>query len=830
MKKFLLSAFAATVTLIAPAQILKVASPQNLQEPENTAIRAKSFKEKFHIDELDSQKNIKINKYAMPEVTAAGDADGLITAPEGKTSQYAMSVDIFLSNMGSTHVGGFGAYVTVSEDNSSFYSKAFTLNFFQQGYSAGEIVGDEVIFHTGQYIYTTEDNEKAYMYAAYLSEGTDWPDVVDTFVLTKDENGRYVSKPNYFFIVMTEAQAELGINENTDIICFGTNYVFNPLPENIAEEQLPADAEVYNCQFFANSLLNYGDTELKDITVGVSGDKIYVGGLSDYLPGSYLVGTKNTDNSYTFNAHQYIGNHNHGDYPYIYEFTLVNPIYFDGESLYYQEAGNVTMSFNESKTLLTMEEGAGIFVCAYRDMATWNDVYWNVLIGDFNQTLTPQKANEVNFYGAYGGTPYIVFSWNNMSVEGLPLNTDNLWCEVVVNGETYAFSPEYYNGLAETTEKVYYNTSDVDGLYAGEYPTLYLYEYDDRYNEIKTIGVRIGYHTNDEIRYTDISYAAGFEPFEDVAFVPSKPSSLVYFKDYYNNIRFKFDGKDTQGNIIPERLLALEILLDGEPLVFKDSDYYFQGGDGSDVTMIGLSELAGHYSSSLVTKLDGEYILSLWGHSEIPEFKNLAVRPVCTGGNTITYGEICEIDLERAATPANPRDVEYKPEEHSLEFGAMPVDTVGNGVAPWNYGYEVYVNNSLYTFSGAAYGLENDITLIPYTGFEYNYNFYLHSNIVYDETDWSVIDNKTVMSVSMLDENLEIQKIGVRAVYTDGNGNTTCSDIVYSDGTVTGVSNIRIDNAPVKWFNMQGVEIAYPQAGGVYLRQQGGTTTKVLVK
>lgn len=828
MKKFLLSAFAATVTLIAPAQILKVASPQNLQEPENTAIRAKSFKEKFHIDKLDSQKDIKINKYAMPEVTAAGDADGLITAPEGKTSQYAMSVDIFLSNMGSTHVGGFGAYVTVSEDYSSFYSKAFTLNFFQQGYSAGEIVGDEVIFHTGQYIYTTEDNEKAYMYAAYLSEGTDWPDVVDTFVLTKDENGRYVSKPNYFFIVMTEAQAELGINENTDIICFGTNYVFNPLPENLTEEKLPADAEVFNCQFFANNLLNYGDTELKDITVGVSGDNIYVGGLSDYLPDSYLVGTKNTDNSYTFNAHQYLGYYNSGDFPYLYEFTFVNPIYFDGESLYYQEAESVTMSFNESHSMLTLEEEAGIFVCAYGDMTTWNDVYWNVLIGDFNQTLTPKNASEVNAYGDYGA-PYIVFSWDNMSVEGLPLNTENLWCEVVINGKNYTFTPEYYNGLTEPTEKVYY-TSSIDGLYAGEFSTLYLYEYEGKFSEINTLGVRIGYQVNDEVNYTDITYAAGFEPFEDKAFTPSKPSNLVYFKDYYNNIRFIFDGKDTEGNAIPERLLSVEILLDGEPLVFKDSDYYFEGGDGSDVTMIGLSEQAGNYSSSLVTKIGDEYILSLWGHSEIPGFRTLAIRPACTGGNTTTYGETCEIELERAATPANPWDVEYKAEERSLVFGAMPVDTEGNGLAPWNYGYEVYVNNSLYTFSSTAYDLESDITLIPYTGFEYNYNFYLSTNIIYDETDWSVIAKKPVMSVSMLDENLEIQNIGVRAVYTDGNGNTNRSDIVYSDGTVTGVSDIRIDNAPVKWFNLQGIEVAHPQAGNIYLRQQGRTTTTVLVK
>lgn len=812
MRSILLTAFAAAVALTASAT---------------------TFKEKYHLDQpVKMQKELMSKSLSPLHAPAILSDSELVTNPEGIKSRYAMSVDIYLSNMGSTHVGGFGANVIISDDDSNFYSTAFTLNYFQQGYSVGDIEGNNVIFHSGQYIYDTEEGKKAYMYAAYLEEGEDWPEIVDTFTLIKDEQGRYTSEYGYYFMVMTEEAAEEGINPDTDIICFGFNYVFTPLPANVKENKLPSDAEVFECQFVANSLNAEGSQIMKSITVGVSGDNVYIGGLTDYLPGSYLMGTKTSENTIVFNTNQYIGYYDEGDYPYIYEFAMVNPIYFDWESLYFNEVESVNMTFNEDKTMLTLEEDAGIFVCAYADLSSWEEVYWNVMIGNFDQPLTPTEPTGVECYDA--GTPYIIFNWSNISIEGIPMLSDHLWCEVIINGEPYTFTPQYYEGLTEPIQKVYYNTSGVEGLYISDYSTIYLNEFKDKYNDIKTVGVKIGFESDGEIRYSDLVYATGFEPFEDEAFIPEAPSQLVYYKNYYPTFRFRFEGKDTEGRLIPERLLAVEVLLDNEPLVFKDSDYYFNNSNGADVTMLGLSEYSINYSSSLVTKLGDEYVLSLWGHDEVPEFKTVAIRPVCTGGDTFTYGESCEIDLERAATPANPWNVTYNEDYQELIFGALPIDTNNYGLAPWNYGYEVYVNDELFVFNAELYELDNDITLIPYEGFEYNYNFYLNTDYIYDETTWILVDEKVVMSVSMGNqEGLDIQKIGVRAVYTDGEGNTTYSEIINSDGTTgttTGINVISNDNAPVKWYNLQGIEVANPTAGAVYLRKQGSKTTKVYVK
>lgn len=796
---------------------------------------ATTFREKYQLDkELKIQNELTDNRYASLRHQASRAESGLVTDPQGSESRYAMAVNIYLSNMGYAHAGGFGANVFISEEEGTFSSRAFTMNFFQQGYSVGEIEGDRVTFPSGQYIYDTANNEKAYMYAAYLGEDEAWPDIVDTFVLTKDENGCYKSEPGYYFVVMTEEEAEGGINEQTNIICYGTDYKFTPLPSDLAESKIPADAEVFETQLLANSLSDYGEQVIKDVTVGVSGDKIYIGGLTDYLPDSYLVGEKTGDNIFTFRSHQYLGYYDEGDYPYIYEFAMVNPMYYDPytEWISYADAESVTMTFNEDCTLLTLEENAGIFNCAYADVSSWNEAYWGVLIGDFNGAYTPTDPVGVECYGSYG-SPYLTFEWDNTSVEGMPMNGDKLWCEVIINGEPYQFTPEYYDGLPSATTRIYYNTSEVDGVYVGSWSTIYFPEYEDIFSEIKTIGVRIGYGSGEEEILTDIVYASGYEPIEDRAFVPSVASEVVYYTDYYNNIRFNFDGKDVEGNEIPSRLLSVEILLDGEPLVFKDSDYYFNGGDGDDVTIIGLSEYAPNYSSSLVNHFGDEYLISLWGHDELPEFKTLTVRTVCTGGDTLTYGENCEIELERVATPANPWNITYDADRGVLKFGALPIDTEGNGLAPWNYGYEVYVNGELYTFKGELYYLESDITVIPYEGFEYNYDFYLSTDYVYDEIDWTLLDKVVVMEVQMNKEDLNIQKIGVRAVYTDGEGKTTYSDIVNSDGSIdipSAINSITSDNEEVKWYNLQGIEVANPSTGAIYLRQQDGKTSKVIVR
>lgn len=51
--------------------------------------------------------------------------------------------------------------------------------------------------------------------------------------------------------------------------------------------------------------------------------------------------------------------------------------------------------------------------------------------------------------------------------------------------------------------------------------------------------------------------------------------------------------------------------------------------------------------------------------------------------------------------------------------------------------------------------------------------------------------------------------------------------------TPSGVENIEAvvdENAPVEYFNLQGVRVANPAEGGIYIRRQGNKVSKILVK
>lgn len=56
-------------------------------------------------------------------------------------------------------------------------------------------------------------------------------------------------------------------------------------------------------------------------------------------------------------------------------------------------------------------------------------------------------------------------------------------------------------------------------------------------------------------------------------------------------------------------------------------------------------------------------------------------------------------------------------------------------------------------------------------------------------------------------------------------------EIVLPEGWTDGVESVEFDsNAPVKYFNLQGVEVANPEAGQIVIKKQGSKAVKVVVK
>lgn len=142
MRKFLLSVITAMVALTANALEIKRGPSLRVHNNATETISDNSFKNKYGLGSMPNANitpTVSISSFGQK----SADTDGaeLVTEPQGLQSRYAMATDIFLSHLGATHVGGFGAEFITSEDGKYVYTRALTLNFFQQGYSEGEIEG-----------------------------------------------------------------------------------------------------------------------------------------------------------------------------------------------------------------------------------------------------------------------------------------------------------------------------------------------------------------------------------------------------------------------------------------------------------------------------------------------------------------------------------------------------------------------------------------------------------------------------------------------------------------------------------------------------------------
>lgn len=75
------------------------------------------------------------------------------------------------------------------------------------------------------------------------------------------------------------------------------------------------------------------------------------------------------------------------------------------------------------------------------------------------------------------------------------------------------------------------------------------------------------------------------------------------------------------------------------------------------------------------------------------------------------------------------------------------------------------------------------------------------------------------------------KNIHIRSI--DGNGATSghLSYSIDADGNVSGIADaLAPAEAEAQWFNLQGIEIAEPASAGIYIRRQGNSAVKVIIK
>lgn len=105
------------------------------------------------------------------------------------------------------------------------------------------------------------------------------------------------------------------------------------------------------------------------------------------------------------------------------------------------------------------------------------------------------------------------------------------------------------------------------------------------------------------------------------------------------------------------------------------------------------------------------------------------------------------------------------------------------------------------------------------------------ANVIDDAADWTELDSNEVTIEKILDDNKN-KRFHFRAKHVaSGAVSDENAFAIEADGTTTGVEVVEAvdENAPVEYFNLQGVRVQNP-GQGLYIRRQGNSVEKVLMK
>ncbi len=278
--------------------------------------------------------------------------------------------------------------------------------------------------------------------------------------------------------------------------------------------------------------------------------------------------------------------------------------------------------------------------------------------------------------------------------------------------------------------------------------------------------------------------------------------------------------RDAAGNVTAmERAVYFQGVLD--PTYRLTVTY---GADGKAET-IKDSNLQYDYSSGEYEWVDASLVSDIvW---ETTDGQILDAEDLFAGANrvksaTVTdleFGDVYYYTAEYAADGSytvtmNMHD-DYWDEDAEAVMTYTPLDANGS--------YKV-VNVETYIADGEPYYS----TTVVQTGKYDAYGLILLEEVTYD----GEVDERTVGTVEYDTEHGYPLTWTVQVYDIDEDEMINAFRAEYSDYIDAGVADALIDStdAPVEYFNLQGMRVDNPAAGNIYIRRQGNTATKVLVK
>ena len=464
--------------------------------------------------------------HKMHKAPVAGSEWNIITeAPAGTTTLYKKSssgVMVYLGMFLLEYKDEFSAEVTFT-DNNEVYIKDILSNVAVDTYVKGTLADGVITVDLGQCVFFDEE----YGYGMKLSalsmiedeEGAyfEADDTKDKVTYTVAEDGTITMEDDFILgYTYTYDNSFAGYCDYTQ-----TYAVFNEKPvtkpESVTAEQW-AMVMADNSGHFVN--------------VGIEGNDIYVGGLSESMPDAWVKGTID-GNKVTFENGQYMGPYAHYFIYLMNSVTVMDPDY--GETLELTEAP-MTFDYDATaKKLTPTTDNTWIL------NASLTKVYYLYALSSpaiaYQGAAKPAVPSdpyglEVDPYDPEYGEGTFYFNLPIVDANGTLLDADCYHYNIFVDGEIYTLYNDEYVLLDydELTDIPYNYTEDYDIGISGSSRTLYFF-----FDGAETMGVQ-GVYTVDGVtnKTNIISYvlatgettnSAGIDSITDAKQV----SSTVYY-------------------------------------------------------------------------------------------------------------------------------------------------------------------------------------------------------------------------------------------------------------------------------------------------------------
>lgn len=405
------------------------------------------------------------------------ESDIIRETPDGNRNMWSKASSYYGNSLFGVVQGsssGMPCSVVESTDGKNFYIYDPFAMLDTKSWLKAEIDGDKMTVNMPQAIYADSDGDENYVYVAQLchfeyddpqdpdSEGLYYAEEGNTQIVFLKEGDKWVMQPgeevNGHPLVMGLVSADDGM------WCIYSDWAmsFTPFAADLVTLPVSTNVEDWNMIMASEGEYVAG----RAIQVGFDNNDVYVKGLSEIFPESWVKGTL-ADGNVTFLSEQYMGASELDNcFGYFYG-AIEEEVYLEEWDIRYMQTvltDQVVFAYDPENHRLTTADAYAIN--RGKDETYIMESTSKPILNQKSELTDYTPASPVpaifNEAGDYMGSFYFTFPSLNKDMQVLP--TDELFYRVYVDGEVFELYSDEYAGIEDGTTEIPFSFSNGNTL------------------------------------------------------------------------------------------------------------------------------------------------------------------------------------------------------------------------------------------------------------------------------------------------------------------------------------------------------------------------------